>query len=358
MNDATSRFLRNYGAAAVGPTPPQPAIPVPDENEERKTIIDRTIESKDGEWKPLPLTEAPAKDGEFPLRFIDGSHASQPVLCLETRPDRYPIPLLIGEVGAVALRTDGRRFTREFAAVERVFSFVVDPFPWEDVEEFASDILNKSELKLRLLPANLPSSPYHPFDYEAMRSQAYNRMQLEMKYLERLALAVDREVPTLVDGVLDDLIGNPEPDSPLMIGVTKRQFGDYLHDEGHRTLLALRPAQRTPVMKLKRPGSPDVATWFLKLSSSSQLAPNWGHVRVEIPWGQFDQQFRSDFSFINRLSRWLVDARCRAESYARMPVSLEPIVRAEEALKPLFTPLQILVNRLYRQAGFFRRDEA
>ena len=31
MNDATARFLRHYGAAAVGPTPPQPALPVPDE---------------------------------------------------------------------------------------------------------------------------------------------------------------------------------------------------------------------------------------------------------------------------------------------------------------------------------------
>ena len=38
-------------------------------------------------------------------------------------------------------------------------------------------------------------------------------------------------------------------------------------------------------------------------------------------------------------------------------MSLDPIVRAEEALKPLFTPLPVLVNRLYRQAGLFRRSE-
>ena len=60
---------------------------------------------------------------------------------------------------------------------------------------------------------------------------------------------------------------------------------------------------------------------------------------------------------MRRLSRWLIDARCRTESYARMPVSLDPIVRAEDALKPLFTPLQVLVNRLYRTAGLFRRNE-
>ena len=40
-----------------------------------------------------------------------------------------------------------------------------------------------------------------------------------------------------------------------------------------------------------------------------------------------------------------------------MPVSLEPIVRAEDALKPLFTPFPVLVNRLYRTAGFFRGGE-
>jgi hypothetical protein len=34
-----------------------------------------------------------------------------------------------------------------------------------------------------------------------------------------------------------------------------------------------------------------------------------------------------------------------------MPVSLEPIVRAEECLKPLFTPLSALSARLCRRAG-------
>jgi hypothetical protein len=38
--------------------------------------------------------------------------------------------------------------------------------------------------------------------------------------------------------------------------------------------------------------------------------------------------------------------------------SLDPIVRAEDALKPLFTPAPVvLVNRLYRTAGLFRGNE-
>lgn len=95
------------------------------------------------------------------------------------------------------------------------------------------------------------------------------------------------------------------------------------------------------------------ASWFLKLAGGPRLAPNWGFVRVDVPWVQFESHFHGDFSFVGRLSRWLIDARCRQESYARMPVSLEPIVRAEESLKPLFTPLPILSTRLYRWSGAF-----
>jgi hypothetical protein len=358
MSDPVARFLREYGASAVGATPPQPNIPVDEEGEEQKAVIDRQFEVNEDAWQPQTVSEAPAKGGEFPVRFIDGSHFGQPVLCLETRPDGYRIPMYLAEVGAVALRTVDRHFEREFAAVERVLSFYADPFPWEQVEEFAAAVANKPELDLRLVPANRPEGKYSPFDYELMRTQAYNRAQKEMQYLERLALAADRTVPTLIDGPLDDVVGNPDPASPLLIGITKRQFGSYLHAHGYRTLYALRPGQRSPVVRINRPGSPEVATWFLKLAGGPQLAPNWGYVRVEVPWGQFEKQFGGDFGFVNRLSRWLIDARCRTDSYARMPVSLDPIVRAEDALKPLFTPLQLLVNRLYRQAGLFRRNES
>ena len=43
--------------------------------------------------------------------------------------------------------------------------------------------------------------------------------------------------------------------------------------------------------------------------------------------------------------------RCRRSSYARGPVSLDPIVRAEESLKSLMTPPSALAQRFYRLAG-------
>ena len=361
MSDAAATFLRNYGATAVGATPAQPGLFADEGDADKPDAVDRAIEFAEESWAALTVPEAPAREGEFPRRFIDGSQVGQPVLCLRS-PQGWPIPLVLSEVGAVALRSVGRRFEREFVAVERVLSFVADPFPWAEVEAFAEAIVNKPELRLRLLPANRPTDAHSPFDYEVMRTQARARAQQEMTTLERLALAVDRDTPTLVDGPLNRITGNPRPNDPLLVGVAKSQAADYLHEQGWRTLLDLRPGQRTPAFRLSgtQVGSEQrtpVATWYLKLAGGPRLAPNWGYVRVEVPWGQFERQFAGDFGFINRLSRWLIDARCRVDSYARMPVSLDPIVRAEEVLKPLFTPVPVLVSRLYRTAGFFRGNE-
>jgi hypothetical protein len=353
-------FFRTYSASPVGATPVQPNLSQEEDEDDTTNTPDRTVEYAETDWKPLIVREAPANDGEFPRRFIDGTQAGQPVLCVRS-PQGWPIPMVLGEVGAVALRSVGRVFEREFVALERVLSFVADPFPWEEVEALAADLVNRPELKLRLLPANRPQEKHSPFDYEIMRGQARARAQQEMTTLERLALAVDRKTPTLVDGPLHRLMGNPAANSALLIGVAKTHPKDYLHEEGWRTLLTLMPGQRTPVFRHEgrntEGGSIPVASWYLKLASGPRLAPNWGYVRVEIPWVQFEKQFDGKFDFIDRLSRWLIDARCRTDSYARMPVSLDPIVRAEDALKPLFTPTQVLANRLYRTAGFFHGSE-
>jgi hypothetical protein len=308
-------------------------------------------------WAARIVGETPAKPGEHPVRFIDGSLSALPVLCLRA-PEGWPVPLLVSEAGVVAVRLAGRSFVREFVAVERVLSFVADPFPWDEVEAFAAAILADPDLCARLVPANRPPAERNPFDYEVMRAQAYHRCEQEMLNAERLALAADPAAPTLVDGKLPGRIGSKAAASrPLLVGVAKR-LAPQLHDEGWRTLLGLRPGQRTPVFKLTgmsgdTEADMPTASWFVKLAGGPRLAPNWGYVRVDVPWVQFTEHHGGDFGFVDRLSRWLIDARCRQESYARMPVSLEPIVRAEDCLKPLFTPLPVLSTRLCRQAGAF-----
>ena len=355
--DVIGRFFRTYTASAVGDTPPQPILAglADEEATELADTVDLNVETPAKEWTARVVGEAPAIAGEHPIRFIDGSLSALPVLCLRS-PQGWPIPLLVSELGAVALRLTERSFVREFVMVERVLSFVADPFPWAEVEAFATAVLNDSDLCTRLVPANLPRSESNPFDYEVMRSQAYHRCEQEMLNAERLALFADPTVPTLVDGKLAGRIGSTAAaDRPLLIGIVKK-LPPYLHPEGWRVLLNLRPGQRTPLFRLTgismgKEADMPTASWYLKLAGGPRLAPNWGFVRVDVPWVQFVGNHRGDCGFVNRLSRWLIDARCRQESYGRMPVSLEPIVRAEECLKPLFTPLSILSTRLYRRTG-------
>ena len=352
-----ARFLRAYGASGVGDTPAQPYLPVlPDEDEPaRPETVDLEIELPLPKWTARIVAEAPAKPHEHPVRFIDGSFAAIPVLYLRP-PQGWPIPVLVSEVGAVALRLDKRTLRRELALVDRVVSFVADPFPWAEIEAFAGAVIRDPELQARFVPANRPPTERNPFDYEVMRAQAYHRCEQEMLNAERLALASDVTVPTLVDGKLPGRIGSAAAaERPLLVGVVKRVAAD-LPPEGWKTLLNLRPGQRTPLFKLSGMGGGKeadmpTASWFLKLAGGPRLAPNWGFVRVDVPWVQFETHFASNLAFVGRLSRWLIDARCRQQSYARMPVSLEPIVRAEDSLKSLFTPFGLLRHRFLRHAG-------
>ncbi len=363
--DPIRRFFRTYEATAVGATPELPPIPADDEAEaDKPPPIDLGVEIEPDRWAARIVGEAPARAGEYPVRFIDGSQSGQPVLCVRA-PAGWPIPLVLAEVGAVALRSSGRTFIREFRVIDRVLGLVADPFPWAEVEAFAAALTNHPPFRVRVLPANMPDLTKHsPFDYGVMRSQAYNRCQQEMLELEVLALAAGPDLPTLMDGQLGGRIGETAAAAkPLLVGAVKRPTPKHLHDGGWRTLLGLRPGQRTPCFKITgvgggRQSDIPLVSWFLKLASGPRLAPNWGFVRADVPWVQFERHFGADFGFIDRLSRWLIDARCRQESYARMPVSLDPIVRAEDVLKPLFTPLSVLANRLYRSAGLFRSYES
>src|SRR5262249_32315079 len=103
--DVIGRFFRTYQATGIGDTPPQPVLPGLTEGEAREGVDtgELSIEMPATEWRARVVGEAPAKVGEYPVRFIDSSIAALPVLCL--RPQQgWPIPLLVSELGAVALR--------------------------------------------------------------------------------------------------------------------------------------------------------------------------------------------------------------------------------------------------------------
>src|SRR4051812_47301405 len=103
--DPIRRFFHAYEAIAVGVTPDFAPVPADEETEEDgPPPIDLGTEVEPDQWAPRIVGEAPARSGEYPVRFIDGSQTGQPVLCVRA-PLGWPIPLVLAEVGAVALRS-------------------------------------------------------------------------------------------------------------------------------------------------------------------------------------------------------------------------------------------------------------
>jgi hypothetical protein len=358
-DDAVRRFFRRHAGAAVGAYPAQAEMDAV--SEERDERLEWDVEQPAEAWKPLVLPETPARSGEFPERFIDGCQSGHAVACLRAPGDGWPVPVFLAEVGGVALRLKGRELRRDFFGLERVVSFVTDVFPWDQVEALAAAVQSMPELALRLLPTDRPKveNPIDLFDYEKMRKAAQNRANNEMANWEAIALAADRTTPTLCDGRLEPRLRSSAVAGQyaLVVGVIKTHSANLLHQQGWRTLLGLKPGQRTPFFKIATTAAGEandlpVASWFIKMAGGEEVMPNWAAVRVEVPWVQFERWGEGERTgFANRLSRWLIDARCRQPSYARMAVSLEPIVRAEDGLKSLFTPFGLLRNRFLRHAG-------
>ncbi len=187
-----------------------------------------------------------------------------------------------------------------------------------------------------------------------MRKKVQNRSNAEMEVLEEVALCQHAEIPTVVDGRLEPRINSDErlQRCPI-VGVIKQQRKGYLHPDGWRTYYCLEPAQRTPAFLIKsgpKKKTVPVVSWYLKLDGARGALPNWGVVRVEVAAAYFDR-IGKDFGQVDRISHALYQLRCRLAAYRRGPVSLEPIVRAEESLRALFSPPSWLAQHFYRLTG-------
>jgi hypothetical protein len=283
---------------------------------------------------------------------VDGCHVGHTIAWLQDA-EGHPVPLMLAEIGGVCLERDGKELRRTFQVVERVVALVVDPFPWNEVEDFAAALAASG---FRLLPASLwrgegTTDWAASYDFEAMRKKAQNRSNYEMEVLEEVALCQHAEVPTVVDGRLEPRINSEQrlQRCPI-VGVVKQHRKSYLHPRGWRVFYYLEPGHRTPAFLIQSEAVP-VVSWYLKLDGHQGALPNWGVVRVEIAEAYFERVGK-DFGLIDRLSHSLIQMRCRLGSYRRGPVSLTPIVRAEETLRALFSPAGYLSQHFYRLTGF------
>lgn len=338
-------FLRHYGGRRLRPYLEQPPLePSADEDVEEKPQVVLDFEAPLDAWTPRSVTADTIDPAVLPQRFIDGCHYGNTVACLYDSL-HHPIPVRLAEVGGVCMHLDGRSLRRQFAQVERIVCFIIDPFPWNEVEELAAALAG---IDMRLVPALPPlieEARQLTYDYASMDQRTYTQAQIEMRVLEELALDQDCETLTLVDGPLGRL------EHPRAIGVIKQHRKNYLgvHSQCWQVFYDLQPGQRTPAFRLASQSAP-VLSWFLKLDGAQGARPNWGIVRVEISGTHFERQ-GSDFDYLDRLSNALLHLRCRQRSYARAPVSMEPIVRAEESLKSLLTSPAILAQRFYHLTG-------
>jgi hypothetical protein len=345
-------FLHQYGGRRLHQYVEQPPLdsPASGDGETREgPLVQLDFEVDREDWRPMPVGDGPPDEEALPRRFIDGCHAGETVAWLQDARG-HPIPVRLAEIGGVAMRVEGQTLRREFALVERVVSLIVDPFPWREVEQFATAL---ADAGLRLLPATPPLLDEETrgltYDFERMREQTRVRAQYEMEVLEELALCQDRHTPSLVDGRLGRFQQVEGLSDCNLVGVIKQQRETYLHAEGWQVLYRLEPGQRTPAFRLPSKHL-SVVSWYLKMDGAHGALPNWGIVRVEIGADHF-ARLGNDFGYLDRLSCALLYLRCRQGSYARAPVSLEPIVRAEESLKALLTSPATLAQRFYHLTG-------
>jgi hypothetical protein len=342
-------FMHDYGGRRLDQYDPQPALldePLPEGASEGDEAVDLDYERDRGDWRAVtpqvPCDWLPETWSERPVRFVDGKDVGDTVAWVPA-PGGYPAPVRLAQIGAIVTRVVDGHCRREFSLVERVVAMAADLFPWNEIEGFSTAL---EEHGLRFLPAKYPGEQ-PTFDFEPMRKAAQNRSNDEMGLLEEAALGQEPTVPSVVDGRLEPRSGGFAQADPVF-GVIKTHHKNYLHPQGMQLLYTLEVGQRTPVFCLAQAKLPAVS-WYVRLSGGA-ATPNWGLIRVEAPQVWFEARGR-DWPFIDRLSRLLCEYRCRERSYARAPVSLHPIVRAEESLGALFTQRSMLAHRFYRLTG-------
>lgn len=343
-------FLRDNGARRLTRAPDQPILTraEPDDEEEPGgSAEDLDVELPAARWRPIVCTGCTPAPEEVPRRFVDGCYRGETVAWVQSA-EGHPVPIRLAEVGGICIRDIDRTLTRETAPTRRVVAMIADPFAWDLIEEFAAAL---AEHEFRLLVVQPPLLDPETgrrglvFDFELMHRQTRNAILPAMDVLEEEALRHAFDAPTLVDGRIGRFHW-PDLPSDDIVGVIKRQQEDYLHPEGWRVVYQLEPGERTPAFSLTSHNT-HVLSWYLKLAGGNGSLPQWGVVRVETPLARFER-LGLGFDYVNRLSRAIFDRRCRQASYGRAPVSLEPIVQAEERLKPLFSPFYSLTQRFYR----------
>ena len=156
------------------------------------------------QWKPRRVSDCGSwRDLDDwalrPRRFVDGKDVGRTVAWLQSA-DGFPIPLRLSIVGAIAMNNENGRLQRQWHSVQRVLTMVADVFDLEETSAFA-DALSAGRDNVRLHSVSSPKDGLN-FDWERTSGRIRSESRKQMNELEKQAIRVQAEVPTLVDGPL------------------------------------------------------------------------------------------------------------------------------------------------------------
>jgi hypothetical protein len=360
------KFINNYeGRRIENEFGLKPFFVEPDEEDEtnEESAINLSLEAEVGNWQAvnpqLPDSWRMQDWKNRPVRFVDGKDVGHTVAWLRGADGSF-VAIRLAEIGSVVMRIVNGELRREFAQVERVLAMNTAAFPWEEVESFA---LALREHDIYLLPTKRTPEEFE-LNFEQIRKFTQRRSAQEMMVLEEFALAQHNDVPTIVDGTLKDHESGFDVTESPVFGVVKTQQKLYVDRQGQEILFDLGAGERTPAFSFaydttmrgdKREKRLPIIAWYTRLCGNGCVEPNVGIVRVEVSqkWFAAKEYGETEINaagkdFVNQLTRTIYEYRCRQQSYRRMNISLDPIVRAEESLGALFCPPNYLKNQFYR----------
>lgn len=338
-------FIQQHGGhrLTIDTTLPVPQNYSIDPESDLQEEIDLNLEISSSQWHEIDCIQVsnwrPSEWKESPIRFIDGKDVGQTVAWVRS-PDEYPVPIRLAQIGSIVMNLIDGEFRRESLFVKKVASMVVTSFSEDEIASFSHELMSKG---ISLLSAR----PEAAFEFEKLRRAAQNRTKDEMIALEEKSILENHSTPTIVDGRLEAHSSGFDKDKSPVFGVIKTHYRNYLHPLGMKLLYQLKAGQRTPYFKLAPYQRLPVITWYLRLSDGIGSTPAWGFVRVEAPFDWFKNTHKNE-DFVNKISKVIYEYRCKEQSYRRAPVSIHPIVRAEESLASHFQPEGKVIADFYR----------
>lgn len=328
---------------------PIAAVPLSDlsswEDEgETATRVQRLAYEVAGTWEPIPCVGTPSHPAQ---RFIDGSVFSRTVASVVV--EGRPRPAVLACVGALALHLQGRRLVRpsDSARVETVFCLLSNGISPKDLERLG-DGLKGLGFAFVTSETSEPSA-----DFDTLRRRTWDLAKRRMEDAERAVLFDEPELPAVVDGLLERRLTSAASQTMPAVGFVKRQMRHYLPDSHLPLIYELHPGERTPAFLLETEHA-SIVSWYLRIADSGSAVPGYGVVRLAAPRQYIEQRFPNlaqRTAEISAISAYLRDLRHREYTYARVGVSLEPIVRVEDELRALLPDIGAAVARTHRAFG-------